>query len=177
MALVPPRSLKTDIELRNHNFALRMAKCSKSRKRMEIWNFKLQLCADRSNKIENRDNDEKMKELTKRASASTPNPSSPPSHLGSPPPIWPGILQCAVEREPANLAIHGSSHSRDQICKLVRNASLEKAGATYVCACMAKVRSKGRGSKAPVKRSCMYSCISTPLAEDVLSYSPLALPA
>jgi hypothetical protein len=63
MALVPPRSLKTDIELRNHNFALRMAKCSKSRKRMEIWNFKLQLCADRSNKIENREMTRKRKNL------------------------------------------------------------------------------------------------------------------
>jgi hypothetical protein len=68
------------------------------------------------------------------------------------------ILQFAILR---------IQETRSVNCQGTESISLGRE--TYVCACIAKVRSKGRGSNAPVKRSCMYSCISTPLAEEVLS--------
>jgi hypothetical protein len=68
-------------------------------------------------------------QLTKPASESTLNLASPPSRLGSLPPIWREISQYAAEQVPANLAIRAASHSRDpNYHKLSDDASLQFDG-------------------------------------------------
>jgi len=64
-------------------------------------------------------------------------------------------------------------------CHLHLASQRRRGREIYVCACVAKPRSSGRGLKAPFKRSLSISTRSTPLpwpAAEEDSYSPLALP-
>lgn len=74
-------------------------------------------------------------------------------------PVTPTINRnkCATAEDFSLGCVFGENHRQ------TRNSS------TYVWACMAMLRSRGIGSKELVKRSCMYSWKSTPLAEPVLS--------